>query len=472
MIKKLPIIKSIFIFAIPILFANLISSGYQLVDAFWVGRLGPLAVAGVANAGSIMFLMMSIGIGFSIAGGALTAQYFGAKDQKMINKTSAQTILASVLASIILSLIAFFSLKPFFRLIDVPSDVLPYALSFAKVALIGTVFNFAFMMFQSVMRPIGEMKTPIYIGLLSVALNFFFDPFFIFGFHSIPAMGVSGAAMATIVTQSIAAAIGFYILFNGKHGIKLHLKDFIPDFSFIKRTFFLGFPGSIEMGSRSFSAVILMFLVNIFGGTAIAAYGVGGNVFMLTTMMPCMAFSIAVSILVGHKLGAGDKKSAREVANLGMILTFVVVAFFSAFSFVFAKNLLQFFIPNDSSVLELGIFYLRVIALAAPLISLQFSASAILRASGNMVSSMMVSLISIWALQVPIAIYLSKYAGYGVKGVYISGLFSSLLIGIFIIFYLKYKKWENKDLIKRNTEKIEENLKKDIEEEMMIGVAR
>ena len=123
-----------------------------------------------------------------------------------------------------------------------------------RVSFVGLIFNFSFFVFQSIMRGIGRATLPVYIVLGTVFLNFVLDPLFIFGWGPVPGYGVMGAAMATLGTQSIAAIIGIVVLRRGMHGIHVRAADFIPDFAYIKRAFFLGLPASIEMSARALGA--------------------------------------------------------------------------------------------------------------------------------------------------------------------------------------------------------------------------
>jgi putative MATE family efflux protein len=226
-----PVLTSLIKLAVPIVVANLLQAGYQLVDAFWVGRLGGYAVAAVSISTPVTFLTIALGTGFALAGSILIAQYFGAGDQKMVNHVAAQTLLLVVLLSVLLGA-AGYLLSPFFlHLLRVSPDVYEGALSFLRVSFIGLVFNFSFFVFQSIMRGIGNVTMPVYIVLGTVILNFVLDPLFIFGWGPIKGQGVMGAALATLSTQSIASIIGFVILFRGGQGVHVRRKDFIPDFN-------------------------------------------------------------------------------------------------------------------------------------------------------------------------------------------------------------------------------------------------
>ncbi|MFA5248216.1 MAG: MATE family efflux transporter [Patescibacteria group bacterium] len=235
-----PILKSLFTLAIPIIFANILQATYQLTDAFWVGRLGGAAIASVSVSFPITFLLISLGAGLAVAGSTLIAQYVGAQNKKMVNHVAAQTLLMVAITSVVLGAVGYLLTPIILHLMGVAPDVYTNALKFMRVSFAGLIFTFGFVMFQSIMRGIGQVKMPMFIVLGTVILNLALDPIFIFGWGPIARYGVMGAAMATFGTQALAAIIGFVVLLKGKYGVHLKITDFKPDFSFIKKAFLLG----------------------------------------------------------------------------------------------------------------------------------------------------------------------------------------------------------------------------------------
>ena len=231
------IIKWLIILAIPILIWNLLQSAYQFVDAYWVWSISKEAVAAVSVSWPVIFLIIALGTGFSMAWSILIAQYSWQKNKEMVNHCSAQTLLIDIIISIILWAIWYFNSENILRLIWVEENVMVQAVDFMQITFIWLIFMFIFSMFQSIMRWIWEVKLPMYIIAGTVVLNFIIDPMFILGFWPIPAMWVKWAAVATMITQAISAIIWLFILFKWNYWIKVHLKDFKPDFWFIKKIF-------------------------------------------------------------------------------------------------------------------------------------------------------------------------------------------------------------------------------------------
>lgn len=182
----------------------------------------------------------------------------------MVNRSAAQTILMVSGISILLSIIGFFAAEWILTTMGVKSEVMHYALPYLQTTFCGLIFTFLFSMFQSILRGIGEVNFPLYIITGTALLNFIIDPMLIMGFGVIPAMGPQGAAIATLITQAISAIIGLAVLFTGKFGIKLKIADLKPDLEFIKKSFRLGFPSSLEMSVRALGMVLLTTLITSF----------------------------------------------------------------------------------------------------------------------------------------------------------------------------------------------------------------
>jgi putative MATE family efflux protein len=440
-----PILKSLLTLAIPIALANVLQAAYQLIDAFWVGRLGGSAVAAVSVSTPIMFLSIGLGAGLAIAGSTLVAQYFGARNQHMVDHVAAQTLLMIVIVSVVLGGAGYVAAPALLRLMGVAPDVYVGALGFMRVSFVGLVFNFFFFMFQSLMRGVGEAKLPVYIVLGTVILNFVLDPPFIFGWGPIPALGVKGAAVATVCTQSLAAIIGLIVLLRGRYGIHLAWRDFVPDRAYIKRAFVLGFPASIEQSARALGLTVLTFLITSFGTLTVAAYGVGSTVLQVV-MIPAMGLSMAVSALVGQNIGAGNIERAARIGRLGAWMGFWILSALGVIAFLFAPQLVAFFVPNDPGVIASGTTYLRIMALSWGLIGAQFSMTGVLRASGNMVMTMMLTLVGQWVLQFPLAYVLAEHTTLRERGIWWAFPISNLLIVLITIAVYAKGDWKNKRL--------------------------
>lgn len=452
------IARSLTMLAIPIILMNLLQVAYQLTDAFWVGRLGANAVASVSVSFPITFLLISIVTGFTIAGSALVAQYAGAHNHKKVNHVTAQTFVLVTFASIIFGIIGWFFSPFLLRLMNVSAEVYENALRFLRVMFLGLPFMFCFAVFQSVMRGVGQVKIPMAIILGTTTLNFLLDPLFIFGWKNIPAFGVSGAAIATFGTQTLAALIGLFLLLRGTFAIHVSPSDFVPDLPFMKKLFFLGLPASLEQSIRSLGILTMTFLVTSFGTITTAVYGVGSNILQVV-VIPALGLSMASSVLVGHNIGAGKMKRAHDTAVLGAGISFVFLSLVGVIVFIFAPHLVRFFVPNDTEVVQQGAVFVRIMALSFGFLGVQMSLSGVFRASGNMMIPLLFSVISLWVLQFPIAYVLSKHTTLHEVGIWWAFPVSYILTALLTVIWFLRGDWKHRRLINEEeaTEVLVEN---------------
>ena len=443
--------KALFKLGIPIILINILQSAYQLTDAFWVGRLGAEQVAAVSVSMPVTFLVIAIGSGLAMAGAILSAQYMGAGQQDKVNHVAAQTMLMVTITATILGLIGYVLSPYFLTLLGVEEQVFGDALKFMHVSFIGVVFVFIYAMFQALMRGIGQTKVPLYIVSGTVLLNFVLDPLLIFGFGDFSGFGVMGAALATLITQSLAALIGVWVFLRGRHGIQLKLSSFKPDWQYMKQAFFLGAPGSVELSARAFGLIIMSFLVASFGTHTIASYGVGSNILQMV-MIPAMGLSMAVSTLVGQNMGAGNPQRAAQITRLAVLWGLLGLTLVGVLAYVFAEYLVAFFIPDDESVIAGGAEFIRVMCLTWGGIGVQLCVVAAFRASGNMLNAMVVSLLSQCVIQFPTAYILSKHTSLGPQGIWYSFAITNLLVAIITYLWFAAGRWQQTQLTKEDKE--------------------
>ena len=439
------ILKSLIALSIPIIFANILQTAYQLTDTFWVGRLGTDAVAAVSISFPIIFLIISLGSGLAIAGTILVAQYKGKKDKKAIDHITSQTILMVVIISIILSAIGYF-LSPFLiALTGAEAAIFSSAILYIKISFIGTIFVFTYMVFQSLMRGIGEVKTPMYIVLGTVLLNLILDPLFIFGYGFIPAFGVAGAAFATIGTQSLAAIIGIGLLLKGKLDIQLHINDLKPDWVLIRKMLKIGFPASIEQSTRALGMTAMTLLVISFGTLTVAAYGIGSRILSFI-IIPAMGLSMATSTLVGQNIGAGKIERAEKITKLSALIGFIILTFVGIIMFLFAKQISAIFIPGEIETIQSSALFIKIMALTFGFIGIQMSLNGLFRGSGNTMISMVLSIVSLWVLRFPLAYILSQHTTLAELGLWIAFPVTNIIASIISIVWFMKGTWKQKQI--------------------------
>ena len=456
-----PILPGLVGLAVPIVLANLLQTAYQLIDAFWVGRLGGLAVASVSVVFPVSFLAMALGMGFAIAASTMVAQQAGAKRFDEVTHTASQSMFVSIVMGLVLGAIGYLFSPYILTLMNVPEEVYPTALKVMRIAFAATPLSFIYVTYQSLMRGVGEVNRPLIIVLTTVALNAILDPFFMYGYGPFPELGVAGVMTATFITQAIAAAIALVSLFNGTHGMQISLSEFTFDKVFLKRLFLLGTPTSMEQTVRALGMTIMTVLVTGFGTIAVAAYGVGTNVLMVV-IIPALGLSLSVAAFVGQNIGAGKMDRATAAVKVGAILSFAILSTIGLITFIFAPYIVTFFITSGSTeVMKLAVEYVQVMAFMFGFIGLQMTFFGVFRAAGSPVSSLVLTAIS-QIIQFPFAYGLSRYTSLGVAGIWWSAPVANIITVILSASWYLGGKWKKPALTH------EERMAEEIAEEILI----
>ncbi len=440
------ILRSLWVLSLPIVLSNLLQTAYQLTDAFWVGQLGAEAVAAVSLSFPIIFLIISLGGGLAIAGTILVSQYKGQENLERVDFVSAQTVIMMLIVSIVLSFVGYFTAEPLMVLMGAGPDVLGDATRYLEISSIGMVFMFGYFVFQSLMRGVGDASTPLYIVFGTVVLNFFLDPLFIMGYGPMPGFGVTGAAMATLLTQGIAAVVGLWLLFSGKYGIHLKMKNLKIDFPLVKKMFFIGLPSSIDQSTRALNWAAMNVLVAAFGTITMAGYGIGGRIFSFV-VIPMMGLSMATATLVGQNIGAGKLDRAQEVTVVSSKIAFWFLTAVGIVTFFGAEALVSLFISENPAVVELGALFVKTVSISFGVMGVHMAISGAFTGSGNTSMSMNITIISLWVFQFPLAYILSENTDLGVLGVWIAHPIANLLACLMAIYWLMKGDWKSKRLI-------------------------
>lgn len=437
------ILRSLTSLAFPIIMANILQTMYQLIDTFWLGRLGANAVAAVSLSFPILFLILALGGGLTLAGTVLVSQYKGAGNQKMIDYSSSQTVFVVFIISIFLAALGFFAAGPMMKLVGAGPEIYQDSVTYFQVSSLGFVFLFLFFVFQSLMRGIGNVIFPMFIVLGTVFLNLLLDPLFIFGYGPIPGYGVAGAAVASIFTQALSALAGMLVLFRGKKGIRIHFSQMKFDFKWTRKLFELGLPAGLDQSTRAGAMTVMVMLVTGFGSEMVAAYGVGARILSLV-IIPALGFSIATTSLVGQNIGAKQIKRAEAIGNLSSKIAFFGLTAVGIIFFIFAESIIAFFVPNDPEVIKGGALFIKIMAPSFGLLGIQQVMNGVFNGAGFTKASMMLSVFSLWIIRFPLAYMLSHKTGLGPAGIYWSFPISNLIAAATGFVYYKMGYWKKR----------------------------
>jgi putative MATE family efflux protein len=432
-----PILESLFGLALPIMGANLLMAANQFIDAFWVGRLGAVGVASVSVSTPIIFMLLTFGMGFGMAGSTIVAQYVGARRRDLVDHVAGQTLLTGVSVSLILAVLGFLSAPLLLDVMGVAPDVRAGALAFLHIALLTSPLSFAFFMFQSLMRGVGRTGISFTLTAVTVALNFLLNPILIFGIGPIPALGVAGSALSTLIAQFCAVAVAAYVLWFGRLGVCVRWTRLRPDTREIKRILMLGYPTAVEGMTRGLSLIVMTFLAAGFGTVSTASYGVGST-FLSLILIPSMGFSMATATLVGQNIGAGQMERAERVGRAAGAISFFGLAFFGLLAFLFAEGFVRMFVPSDQHVVHEASIFIRIMAWSLGFMGLQYACMGVMRSAGMMMATLLISLIAQWVVQFPLAYILAERTPLAMHGIYWAICISNIIAcGMAVAMFLR-----------------------------------
>lgn len=441
------LLRQVLVLALPILIGSGVQTCYHLINMFWVGRLGADAIAVVSISYPINLLIIALGTGLSLAASILISQYFGARDPASINHVVAQSLIAVIAASIVLTVVGAIFAPNILHFMGVDPSYVDEAVAYVRVSFLSTLFMFLSVWFQSILRGLGQAKAPLRIIMASVVINAVLDPLLIFGVGPLPALGVTGAAYTTLITQAITAIAGIRLMFNAPFGLRITLADARPDGLLIMRLFRLGIPASIEQSVQALFLSVMTILVAKFGTIALAAYGMVFRV-LTVTIIPSYSLCIAVAVLVGQYKGAGENAKSHRIARVTSLFGFVVMSVVGAVFLLAARPIVSFFVPDDEQLIRHATLALQIFALSFPFSAVQLVMTGVFRGAGATFSSMMLTLVGTWAVQLPLALVLG-YSALGEAGLWWSGAISGLINTALALLYFRSNRWDRLQLTAR-----------------------
>ena len=416
--------------SLPILGTSFIQMAYNMIDMIWVGRIGSNAVAAIGTAGFFTWFGSSLVLISKIGAQIGVSQSIGKKDFNERNKTIYNSLLITVLVALIYTvfLIVFRKgLVGFFKLGD--TEINNMAIGYLVVVSIGMIFSFLNPLFTSIFNAAGSSKIPFLINTIGLIVNIVFDPILIFGLLGFPALGVVGAALATVGAQAIVTFI-FIIAFI-KNGYSLELKNIkYIDKETIFKICKLGIPTAVQSCSFAFFAMIIGRLIAAWGPVAIAVQKVGSQIEAIS-WMTAEGFGAALTAFVGQNYGADKWDRILKGYKVTMILS-SVIGIFATILLIFAgESIFSIFIP-EAEAIKAGGIYLKILGISQLFMCIEITTAGAFNGLGNTVTPSLVSII-FTGLRIPIAIFLSGFAALELNGVWWSISGTSIIKGMLLL---------------------------------------
>lgn len=436
------ILKQLIFFSGPIILTNLLQTSYQVVDSLWIGNLlGADALGAVAISGAIIFTMLSFVIGLNNAALTILSQQKGKGNHEGLKSYLNAFVVVLTFLAVMFSIIGYVFAEQLLNLLSTPLDILPQAKSYLQINFIGMLFLFGYNFISTVLRAIGDSKSPLKFVLIAVLLNVFLDPLFIAGFN----LGVKGAAYATIIAQGSAFIYGLIFVLRNKL-IPFQLPR-MPKWEEVKLILHLGIPAGLQMSVISAGSAAIMSVVTVFGGAVVGGFGAAQRIDSII-MLPAQALGTAVNSMAGQNIGVQNWQRVHQITKYGLIYNLAIMCFIGILIVIFAEYGAKMFIQEKEAV-KFATEYLRIMAFCFPFLGINFVLNGVVRASGAMYQVLVLNIISFWVLRYPLTFFFSSiYDEKGIAfGLGISFIVSSLLASL----YYRYGKWKEKVLFKQES---------------------
>lgn len=434
------VLKQIFLFALPMLVGNVFQQLYNIVDSIIVGRfLGKEALASVGASYPVIYVLVAFIIGLGGGFTIVISQYFGAKNNKNVTKSIDTMVIALFFISILITFLGIFFSEDIFRLLQLPKELIPKATLYLNTYLTGTIMFCGFNSVSSILRGLGDSKTPLVFLIISTISNIVLDILFIVVFK----WGIFGAAFATVLSQGISF-ISAVIYLNKTHKvIKFKIYNLCYSNKILKHAFRIGLPTGFQQTFVAVGMMAVMSIVNGFGTNVIAAYSVATRIDGIA-MLPAMNFSQALASFVGQNLGANKISRIKIGYRNTIFMSSALCIAITLLIIVFGEYLMRMF-TVDPEVIRIGKEYLVIVSSFYLIFSMMFTTHGLLRGAGDTLIPMFITLVSLWIVRVPLAYILSSFIGetgiwWSVPAGWTIGLIASWT-------YYKMGKWKTKGVV-------------------------
>jgi putative MATE family efflux protein len=430
--------------AVPLALGFIINAVYSWTDMYFVSRLGDEAIAALGFAEQINFVIFTLGSGFCIGTGIVVARRIGENREHQASVVATQAMSFMIVYATLSSAVLFVLIPQLLPLLKLHGRVLDYTEVFMLTLLFGFPANLITFLASSTVRSTGNTVFPMAVLIIAALVNVVVDPILIFGAFGIPAMGVQGAAISTVLAQWVGAAISLYALYSGKLNIRLLRPTYRIDWSVIRKIFSVGVPSSLQTLAVSSSRVVMISFANSFGTAITAAFTIGLKVDILV-FMPIFATGIAIETLVSQNIGAKHFDRVKRFRTAAVQQLGGVIALMGIAIYFLAGDIAGIFTTRPD-VIEATINYLHVAVFGYVFFVVGQTATRSLSGAGHSFRSMSIVAVVLFGVQLPVAWGLSHYTTLGETGVFAAITISYLVLALVGTWALRGEGWMKKNV--------------------------
>ena len=407
--------KSLMILAVPLVLEMMLQSIFEIVDIFFVGKLGATAIAAVGLVSSVIVLIIGVGLGLGIATSSLIAQYMGQKNLQAAQRVAVYSIICTTLCGIAISVFGVFYSSDILMLMNADSKVIEEGVGYCTIAIGGAPILLLSIVNNSILRGAGDSSLSLRMVAFSNTINLILDPILIFGFWIFPSMGLIGAAVATLIGRTVGVVYQFLVLFRGISRLKIQQIPVPIDGQILYELVRKSATGMFQSFVGTASWMMIIRIVAMFGSVTVAGFVIMIRI-SLFVLLPAIGLANAATTLVGQNLGAEQKERASDAvwltgkANVILMIPLIFVLCF------FAEYWVSIF-TTDPEVLKTGRDILQITSVGILFWGLGSTMNNSLNGSGDIQTPTRINIICFWFVQIPLAYLLSKHIGWEGIGV-------------------------------------------------------
>ena len=349
--------KLIIQFTIPLLIGNIFQQLYSISDTIIVGRLlGVNSLAAVGSTGPLFFFIMAITIGFTAGLTVITAQKFGAGDEKGVRQSAAASIIISAIYTLAITFVMLGLITPILKLMNVPEEIFSEAKAFISMITIGLIMIVFYNLLANIIRALGDSKTPLYFLIFSALINIILN----YALIKYLGFGVEGSALGTIISLSISVICCYFYIAKKYPLLHLHKSDWKLDWNFYKQHIIIALPMGIQFSIIALSSIIMQSVCNTFGATTIAAFTSAMRIEQVATQ-PMVSFGIAMATYTAQNYGAGYIGRIRKGVFNCSIISLVIALIAGILMYTVGENMVDIFIKgHNEEVITQAQAYLNI----------------------------------------------------------------------------------------------------------------
>ncbi len=426
--------------AVPAMVGTLFQTLYNVVDTYFAGRISPEALSALSKSFPIYFIIIATSIGVTVAGTSLIGNSIGEKDNKKTLNYFSHIIYYGILISILITFLGLYYSKKVFFLMGSTAEVVSLGLEYTDIIYSGSILFILVVSLNSLLHAEGDTKTYRNVLILSFILNIILNPILIFGFLFIPAFGVKGIGIATIISQFVAFIIILLKVLKNERVRNINNEYLLPKFLYFKNIFFQSMPITVSICGYALAAAIIFTYVGQSGEYAVAGYGVGTRIEQVV-LLPILGINTAIISIIAQNYGANNIYRIKETYFTAIKYAFLIMITAGALVFLSASVITSFF-SNDPEVIEYGKRYLKISAFVLPAYPVFFLSNgffmALKKSENAMISNFFRNILN------PIVVfYIAKHIGASFETFFWIWVginwFFSISYFFIIIYYFKVK---------------------------------